>query len=243
MPILLINGALHYFAHVPKCAGSSVKDHLVARFGAMALTDGAFAKLAEGARWTRTSPDHVDWATLTRMVPADWFASVFAISRHPVARVVSAFHFQQEVEKAVPADTGFDAWLADGLSRMADDPFLYDNHLRPQVDFMPEDAAVFPVEAGLDALVTHLDTLSGDTSGPRQIGGRNVRASRGAEAKAQPSDASLALIEQAYAADFARFGYRIDSPLPEGVTAEVAAPVQSRSLGARVARKLKGIVQ
>ncbi|MGB3409020.1 MAG: hypothetical protein WBA67_16180, partial [Jannaschia sp.] len=211
-----------------------------ARFGPLALTDGAFSALPDARRWSRTSPDHVDWATLTRMVPVGWFASVFAITRHPVARAVSVFHFQQEVERSVPASADFDAWLANGLSRRTDDPFLYDNHLRPQVDFLPDEAATFPIEGGLAPLVAHLDGLAGTADGPRDIGGRNVRASRGGPPKAQPSDASLDLIAHHYAADFARVGYRIDSPLPDGIAAIAEAPAPT--VAGRALRKLRGLV-
>ena len=242
MPILRIGSDLHYFAHVPKCAGSSVKRYLSDRFGAMALTDMDFSAQPEARRWSRTSPDHIDWASLTRMVPPSWFASVFSITRHPVARVVSAYHFQQEVEKSVPAGVAFDDWLAGGLSLMASEPFVYDNHLRPQVDFIPSDAVTFPVEGGLAPLIAHLDVLAGNSDGPRAVEGRNVRAAREATVKAVPSKASLDLIARAYAEDFARFGYHIDRPLPDGVAEEVEAPIQTRSLAERVARRLKGLV-
>ena len=216
MPIVRSGTQLIYFAHVPKCAGSAVEDHLAARFGAMALRDTRHLSQPADRRWTKTSPQHVDAPTLSRLFPPDFFDLVFAVVRHPVSRLVSAWHFQLEVERTVPNGMTFTDWLDDLPERLESDPFLFDNHTRPMDEMVPEAAEIFHFEHGLDAIVPWLDRATGRTDGPRTIGQTNPRGSH-AKAKSEkvtPSARDLDLIGQIYARDFERFGYRLEEPAP-----------------------------
>ena len=214
MPVFRIGDRLHYYAHVPKCGGSSVEAYLKARFGPLAFLDTRCLDLPEARRWTKSSPQHLPWDAFTRLVPAGWIASSFAVVRHPVKRLVSAFQFQVEVEGTVAPLWSIDEWFDDWLSRAASEPFLHDNHLCPQSLIVPEDATVFRLEDGLDAIVPHLDKLAGNADGPRAIPAENVRRKgMGPDAeRLKPSAETLARAAAFYAADFARFGYGDDAP-------------------------------
>ncbi|MHA3980924.1 sulfotransferase family 2 domain-containing protein [Halovulum sp. GXIMD14794] len=229
MPFFRAGSGIYYFAHVPKCAGSSVEAYLRTRFGEMSFLDDRFLLRPEAERWTRTSPQHADWTTVRRLFGEGFFDGAFAVVRHPVSRAISAYHFQIEVEGTAPADISFHDWLQEMRSRQALDPFAIDNHFRPQVDFLPEDCAIFHLEHGLDALVPYLDRLTGVSDGPRAIGHINSRgtaktapgvnmagAKTATKASAGPSE--IALLAEIYAEDFRRLGYRPDSPDP------IAAP-------------------
>ena len=65
MPFFRLRQQLIYFAHVPKCAGTSVEAYLQRRFGALAFRD-QFHYRDPGPRWTVTSPQHVTAADLER---------------------------------------------------------------------------------------------------------------------------------------------------------------------------------
>ena len=209
MPVFRIGDRLHYYAHVPKCGGSSVEAYLKARFGAPGFLDTRFLDVPEARRWTKSSPQHLSWAAFTRLVPADWIATSFAVVRHPVKRLVSAFQYQVEVEGTVAPLWSIDEWFDDWLKRAEEEPFLYDNHLCPQAAIVPPEATVFRLEDGLDAIVPHLDRLAGDTSGARSIPAENVRKKgMGPDAeRLKPSAETLDRVARFYAADFARFGY------------------------------------
>ncbi|MEO8531592.1 MAG: sulfotransferase family 2 domain-containing protein [Deltaproteobacteria bacterium] len=222
MPLVRIKSDLHFFAHVPRAAGGSVEAYLTTRFGTLALLDDSFPDQPLNQRWSQTSPQHIDVATLQRFFPADWIASSFAVVRHPVTRIVSAFHHQAEVIGTVPKGMDVNEWLIEWFESVESDPYLNDNHLRRQSEFVPANAVIFHVEHGLDGLVEHLDTLAGEMSGPRNI---DTEASRKTEGKrdATLTERSLTLIEEYYADDFARFGYDADEPLPgliEGTPAQ-----------------------
>lgn len=237
MPIFRIGDKLHYYAHVPKCGGSSVETYLKKRFGSLAFLNTRYLSQPEPARWTRSSPQHVMLEDFHRLVPADWIASSFAVVRHPVKRLISAFQFQTEVEGTVAALWSIDEFFDDWLKRAEGEPFLYDNHLRPQSGIVPEGAAIFRLEEGLAPLVAHLDTLAGNTGGPREIPKENVRK-KGVGPDAErliPAPETLTRIANYYAEDFRRFGYSTDdtaTPAPE--------PIAPKGLMTRLVGALSG---
>ncbi|SPH24838.1 hypothetical protein DEA8626_03871 [Defluviimonas aquaemixtae] len=222
MPIFRVVEKLHYYAHVPKCGGSSVEAYLRQRFGALAFLDTRHLELPEAKRWTKSSPQHLPWSALMRLVPPDWIASSFAVVRHPVKRLVSAFQYQVEVEGTVAALWSIDEWFDDWVGRAEDEPFLYDNHLCPQSKIVPDDATVFRLEDGLSTLVGHIDGLAGDTQGPRAIPKENVRKKNMAPdaERLTPSAETLTRIAEVYAEDFARFGYGAEPPANASVDAD-----------------------
>lgn len=245
MPIFKTDGKVLYYAHVPKCGGSSVNRYLNDRFGAAAFVVSKFNQQAAAHRWSKTSPQHVDAATLARLFPAGFFDASFTIVRHPVARLVSAYHFHKEVERTIPEPCSFSEWLEDLEARHAADPFYLDNHTRPMADIVPNEAVVFHLELGLAPLIGWLDALLGKSGGPRDIAEVNKRGAHGAPTtpRVTPTEADLALIARRYDADFRRFGYRIDQKLPVGGAVPLrpaAAPIRPAW---RLGHELTGVLR
>lgn len=221
MPFFRMAQKLVYFAHVPKCAGSSVEVYLQRRFGRLAFRDMAHYR-DPGTRWTRTSPQHVTVDDLERLIPPKYFFARSTVVRHPVPRLVSMFKFQRDWEERIDPGTGLTDWL-EGVRRAA--PYEYDNHLRPMTAFIPEDTHVFRLEeGGLDQVIPWLDALQGEAADPREMpvlnthGGHMVKRGR-APVEVAVSDTDRALIAELYPEDFARFGYD-----PEAVPVEPARP-------------------
>jgi hypothetical protein len=218
MPIVRINGQFHYFAHVPKCGGSAVEVYMARRFGPLALTEMNHNLLAPREMWNRTTAQHMPVFTLHRLFPGDWFASSFAVVRHPLWRLYSAFFYARDVHKQLPLTTEFNAWFREAATWAAQDPFRLSGHFFPQHQLVPKGAQIFRLEDGLDAVVDHLDLLAGNTDGLRSIASLNVGKWRGEETPPIPSEETLTLLARVYAADFARFGYQ-----PPTSAAEAAA--------------------
>jgi hypothetical protein len=207
MPIFRINTDLHYFAHVPKCGGSSVDAYLMERFGPLALHDLDRFKLPPQNRWSRTSPQHIPAAILKLVVPPDWLRSSFAVVRHPVRRVISAFCYARDHHGHLPLATEFNSWFREAASWALNDAHRIDGHFAPISSFVPEGSRIFRLEDGLDEIIPYLDELAGNSDGLRHVTARNIGRWRGIEDAPVPTDETLALIETVYAEDFDRFGY------------------------------------
>jgi hypothetical protein len=247
MPIFRINNDLHYFAHVPKCGGSSVDTYLMERFGPIALHDLHRFTLPPQTRWSRTSPQHIPAAILKLIVPPDWLRSSFAVVRHPVRRVISAFCYARDMHGHLPLATEFNSWFREAATWMLTDSFRIDGHFAPISSFVPEGSRIFRLEDGLDQIIPYLDELAGNSDGPRHIAARNVGRWRGIEDAPVPTEETLALIETVYADDFDRFGYeRVRSSealsalpdLPALPTTDLPPISRHRRLKARLVRTL-----
>lgn len=209
MPFYMPDGRLHYYAHVPKCAGISVEAHLEARFGALGFRDNDYnRRWPERARWSRSSPQHILWDDLVKTVPEAWIASTFTVVRHPVLRLVSAYNFQATKMRIVPPGLGIEAWFEDHLAIRETHPFEYDNHLCPQAAFAPAEAQFFRLEGGFAPVTAWLDARFGPYDGPG-VGHLNESAASiaGFEAVEGIPDALAARIGDVYGEDFERYGY------------------------------------
>jgi len=236
MPLFRIGDKLHYFAHVPKCAGSSVEMYLMSRFGKLAFVDTRYLERAAPLRWSRSSPQHIALEDFQRLIPQEWIASSFAVVRHPLSRLVSAFRFQVEVERSIASNWTIDQWFDDWLEKSATDPFLFDGHLRPQADLIAKDTTIFHLENGLDAIVPHLDALAGSQDGPRTVAAHNIRKPAHSPGVLQdkPSPNTLERIAAYYAEDYRRFGY---DPNPTARPLKAPAPPK-KNLLKRITNKL-----
>lgn len=216
MPFFQTNIGLIHYAHVPKCGGMSVATYLRDRFGPLAFQDADYLRVPAHQRWTASSPQHVDHDTFERLVPLSFFSAVFTIVRHPVGRAISTYHFQQEMEKSIPQDQSFSDWLRELAQTEGQEPFRFDNHVRPMSEIAPPAATVFYLEHGLDQIIPWLDLVTGRSDGPRAVLPENTRGSYTPSRKERitPSTEDMALIRQVYASDFARFAYEPDNPKP-----------------------------
>lgn len=214
MPVIKIAGKLVYFAHVPKCAGTSVEHYLRDRFEAVGLLDWAYLDQPEDTRWSRTSPQHIDVDSLDRLMPLSLFDEVFALVRHPVTRLKSVFCFQRDAADQIPKGMAFSTWLS-GLATAP--PFYLDNHVLPMARLVPKGSQVFRLEEGMHPVIDWLDALAGNADGPREMPATNRLGElldvlgRSPGPAVDVSAADMDVIRTLYAEDFQRFGYGADA--------------------------------
>ncbi|MCJ8138978.1 sulfotransferase family 2 domain-containing protein [Falsirhodobacter halotolerans] len=199
MPIFKHAGQLLFFAHVPKCAGTSIEDHLVRRFGPAAFLNRRHAP-GNKHNWTRTSPQHLPARQLALLFPDGFFDAGFAVVRDPVARVRSAFHYHQTKRGKIPAEETLETWLTRVRGFNDGEHARYDDHFRTQGAFVPEWCTIFHLEDGLDGLSAWLDDWAGPTT-VAPIG----RALVGTYDSAPVDPDLAAMIREHYADDYARF--------------------------------------
>ncbi len=93
------------------------------------------------------------------------------------------------------------------LAAAAEEPTIFDNHFRPQADFLFTDTKIFKYEDGLSTALgevfSYLKQDASDLEFPHKL--------KSTAAKPYVSPKDVALIEDVFAADYQDFGYATQS--------------------------------
>ena len=131
MPVFVKRNASVLFIHIPKCGGSSF-ERLSANAGWKELFSvrGVHASRLKGFK---CSPQHFHGELLEQTCDIDRFDAVLALVRHPYFRLKSEFYWQraQGMSQLAPR-----AWWENTQNQHRDNPYVFDNHIRPQSDFL-----------------------------------------------------------------------------------------------------------
>jgi len=248
MPLFFHEGEMHLFCHVPKCAGAAVERLLADAFGPLAFLDEGHYSRPARLRWTRTSPQHISAEDLLRLVPEGRIASSFAVVRHPLPRLLSAYR-HAVARDAVPAHMRPERWAADYLRLRRTRPFAFDHHLRPQADFLLPETRVFRLEEGLGPVVAWLNERFGARIDAAAV--PNVTHEDPARPARPTRDEPVSprlrrLAEEIYAGDYRRFGYSGDGgahryPLPVHPTPNPFSGSRLRLAAYRGAMAVRGL--
>ncbi|WP_084104993.1 sulfotransferase family 2 domain-containing protein [Demequina sp. NBRC 110056] len=218
MPVLRKDGAALLFVHIPKTGGGSVEAAFKDAGWTMDFFDHRSSPGSVNAL-RRNSPQHTHAADLERIFRIDQFDAVFSFVRDPLARMRSEYVWRKRKQESIDASgKAFEKWLRSTFRRTLNDPWLHDNHMRPQVEFMVTGARNLRVEDGIAAGLAHLADLTG-LNLPRSV----PRAHRGADVTGvRPADIEVTaraarLVGEFYAEDYRRLGYeRPDPPRTRG---------------------------
>lgn len=173
MPLLATKDRYIFFAHIPKTAGSSVKRYLLTK-GELYLSSST---VPAGLSIT---PQHFHAELYTGMLPPSLLAHSFAVLRDPLARMVSEYKYRSVAPPApwpwINRITGtarmhvkyghrrrvmsFDRWVAATLRAYRKSPTIYDNHIRPQVEFLSGVQKLFVLEDGLEQVFRWIDMIT-----------------------------------------------------------------------------------
>lgn len=194
MPIFETDRGRGLFIHVPKSGGSTIEYELRQHHP---------VSMNSNSDWPgyQSTPQHLHSGPLTELFRSKEFVYVFLVVRHPVDRIFSAYNWNQRTRSIkVP----FWIWLRVKLRQVRNSPYLDDNQLRPQEEFLCHNVEVFRLEDGLDKVFKRLGEITG------------VRYSKIPEIRKQSitqplsiSKADRHLISKVYANDFRRFGYEM----------------------------------
>ncbi len=203
MPLVSTQEYRIFFAHVPKCAGSSVEDYLIRRFGVpLSIRDVTHINGAR-RRGLNALATHLTSEDLKDFLPQNLSYS-FAVVRDPVERTFSQYRFQAGVSRT--SRLSFSTWLRVMMRCVQIDPRVYQNHIRPQSDLVPKDAEIFRLEDGFDAMISRLDDVTGSRVSDLQVG--HLLNKKSSQAKTVASRQDIDLLQRFYAVDFERFGYQ-----------------------------------
>lgn len=246
MPIYRNKDRTILLVHIPKTGGSSLEEMLVDAGAEQAL------KFHKRLGYSASTPQHMHWEVLCRWIPRSFYNFSLTIVRNPFDRLASEYAWRLRI--SVNAIPEFNTWLRDTLVRYEKNPYVYDNHMRPQVDFVGPRVKVFKLEDGLNpAAKTAFRRLGLTYRAPQTP---HVRKSK--HKMIQIEETTLALVRRFYAADFAVYEYdpaivpehlfeviADPTPEPELPIVEVVAPTPPlwRQIGSKIKRRIKAAIK
>lgn len=200
MPLLKCKSGLYYFSHIPKTGGSTVE----------------FAMRQAGAKralhhhkkldYVRCNLQHMHAELFDTFVPPEFYRKGFCVTRHPIARLVSEFHWRESLGH-VKAE--FDEWVRNRINEYSKDNYILDNHFRPQHEFVGKKIQVFRFEDGMDTILTAISEMTGLTLDT------NIHRRKSADKRAltwSPETREKAIAF--YDKDFQTFDYAFDIEVP-----------------------------
>ena len=193
MPLFRYKDKVVFFIHIPKTGGSSI-EHSLREAGAKRALH--YHKRFE---YVKCAIQHMHADLHEFFVPSTFYDESFAVVRHPVDRLFSEYRWRlnrQNVRRE------FDPWIHYHLNKYAENPYILDNHLRPQVEFIGKSTRVFRFE---DGLKTPLEAVG------RSLTLENVRLNhrnKGSDIVVSMKERTLERINTFYAEDFAQFNYQ-----------------------------------
>jgi hypothetical protein len=199
MPFVELNQKKILFIHVPKAGGTTVEQWL------STLAPLRF-KTAYIPAVARCTPQHFRMQDFRVLFGPDYFNYAFMLVRNPYSRIASEFRMRATIAgkgffRSWPS---FSLWLEHHLQQAASNPFVLDNHLRPQWEFTGSSVEVFRLEEGMDRILARVADRLGVRE-PEQIG-KEVSTEDFPEPVVWDRIDALR-VQEFYARDFTEFGY------------------------------------
>jgi len=156
MPIFEKNGERILFVHIPKTGGSSIEAHFIeCGYNVSFIRGVEFGKLIKFDMNNGCTPQHMHSELIDRHIGNQNFDFEFAITRNPIARFYSEFRFRLEQNHRLAQDN-VDLFADTILEKYQTNPFILDNHIRPQNEFLRPSTHTFYLEDGMTPVLDFL---------------------------------------------------------------------------------------
>jgi hypothetical protein len=203
MPIFYKEGKAIFFVHIPKTAGRTIESRFQASGYQLSYIDMDGQGLN---RFHLCSPQHMDASQYTRIFDLSTFEIVFAVVRDPISRLKSevAMRLQANFQNKVDQN---DQWVLDAFERYQANSYVYDNHLKPQSEFIVPGVQVFRLEDGVESILSLLESKCPGlrlAPGDEHVGSRKEKSGF-LSADVKFSDSVSERVREFYLSDYRRF--------------------------------------
>lgn len=224
MPIFCLKGKYVLFIHIPKCGGTSIENALKEYSDIFFLFHPHRGDLP-------TSAQHFHKELLQSIVPNFDLLTIFIVVRHPVSRAISEyFHDTRRFRKNnVDLVPDFNLWMMGRLKSAEQNPYISDNHLRRQVEFLLDNTVIFHFEDGLENPIKYgLNSL-----GSKENFDMPHEKNWGKDYDMIVDREVIDSIESFYKADMDTLGYDSVSIISPGITCREVLDLCSKAARAR----------
>lgn len=201
MPIYKKDNITFFFSHIPKTGGSSVAEIFNRHIFERKLFSGVIEPCSLQHRH-KTDQEVLD------VLSNEKIDYMFTVVRHPVDRMISEYHMRRmDRDKTGPED--FHQFVDHVFTQYKIFPYINDNHIRPQCEFIHNGMDVFKF-GDWENLMNKLNQYYnfGDFKFPHMNRSTELFTSSTyikEEKKWEPSDKTMELIKQFYKNDFEYF--------------------------------------
>lgn len=207
MPIFKKDGRNILFVHVPKTGGSSIERVFRESGYRVLYLDGKVGPDSVN-HLRRCTPQHMHADMLHTNFRLGNFDLSFMMVRDPLTRFKSEYIWRNRKSlKAIDAES-VDSWGAKAFRKYERDSFLFDNHLRPQVEFYVPGGNVYYFERGMQFAVDDLNQRFGlglKQEIPRLRDGQKETGYSSKDVVVSPKMEQT--VKNFYSDDYLRFGY------------------------------------
>lgn len=235
MPVFRKGTRKYLYIHIPKTGGSSIERAFTDAGMDMEYQDGRVSETS----WNmirRCTPQHMHGEMLETIFKIHKFDGIFTVVRDPLSRLKSEYLWRHRDDEFTVDGASVERWAADAFGEYPRDQHMFDNHIRPQVDFLVKGVQVFRFEDGLEQMASALNEQWGldlPATLPRvREGSATTRyASRDVEVTTRLEQ----LVSDFYREDYARFGYEAPlPPTPEAPAGSTQTPGPASRLRSRL---------
>ena len=206
MPFINLSGKNVLFMHIPKTGGTTVENWLTS-FAPLHLN---CEHNAGYSNTFRSTPQHFTSDDIRKLFVDGFFSYSFLFVRNPYDRIESEYRYLIKMGRLKPgiknlwSIPSFNQWIQKSLKEMGRNPWIWDNHLRPQWEYIYPSSDVFKME---DGLLNGIKTVAPKMGVLAPISLPYLNQTREMDISTRWSDESRSLVQKYYARDFKEFGY------------------------------------
>ena len=144
MPIYTKKKDSILFIHIPKCGGSSFSDFLIRNKYEESLT--VRGKAIKDIEFWKSSPQHLHRDILKKLLNFEKFDKILTIVREPFERLKSEYYWLVNSGIINEKENIPGKWFDDLKKNYHSNKYIYDNHIRPQNEFILNESKIFKLE-------------------------------------------------------------------------------------------------
>jgi hypothetical protein len=190
MPLFRLQNQVVLFVHIPKTGGHALGESFKAAGAKLALYEVGLRPFSQ------CELPHMQAEVLQRTAEPGFYDFAFAVCRNPYDRLASEYRMQSRNQRQPP----FDVWVREVLKACRRDPYVHDNHIRPQHEFVFKDCNVLRYENGLEEVQKFLSKRGVEVPKPPDERREEQRCF-------DVATNTVDRIRRFYTKDFAAFGY------------------------------------
>ena len=206
MPFINLAGKNILYMHIPKNGGTTIESWL-ASLAPLHLS----CNYNLGYSHTfRSTPQHFTADDIQRLFAEGYFSYSFLFSRNPYARIESEYRYLHKIGhlkrmmKNLWIVPSFNQWIKESLHEVKVNPWIWDNHLRPQWEYIYPSIDIYRIEDGLLNGIQSIAPKIG-VAAPHEL--PHLNHTREINVVTDWNDESRTLVKKYYARDFKEFGY------------------------------------